>query len=202
MNRTQAFGLLAAALFIAVAAWMGINHHQATKRGDFNAWSKTQQGKIEAYAAFLQAHGVYSVLPMEQLLVSARDAMKCASLRYEVPPNKRWNDVLPTLRLIQQLKERGLIKPRAATSGYRSSASNHCSNGARGSMHLHNNAIDLDIDGSGETAARLCEFWRTQGGALHFGLGFYEKTAIHIDTAGHRTWGYDYSPKTSLCNTR
>ena len=41
---------------------------------------------------------------------------------------------------------------------------------------------------------------RLRHGAEHrFGLGFYSPTRIHVDTAGFRTWGRDYTRRTSLC---
>jgi hypothetical protein len=62
-----------------------------------------------------------------------------------------------------------------------------------------NRAIDFDLPPNPDNVARLCELWREQGPALNLGLGFYTPTAIHIDTAGFRTWGSDHHRATSLC---
>ena len=144
--------------------------------------------------------GVGNIVPVEQLLISARQPAKCPERQFEIPPKSLWANVAPTLRLVKALKESGIIKPTAATSAYRSVHSNDCSGGAKGSMHLTNNAIDINIDDSSAQTHALCEFWRKQGAAYRFGLGFYNPTAIHIDTSGHRTWGYDFTSKTSICN--
>lgn len=168
-------------------------------QSEFSAWYKNQHEPVDRYAAFLQTNNVGKVLPLEQLLTSARERAQCPSLRYEIPPPEVWNNIVSTLQLLKILRDRELIKPRAATSGYRSPTSNDCSRGAKSSIHLRNNAIDLNIDSAPEHVKRLCDFWRTHGSAHRFGLGFYDSTSIHIDTSGYRTWGYDYTTKTSMC---
>jgi hypothetical protein len=76
---------------------------------------------------------------------------------------------------------------------------NTCAGGSARSKHLENRAIDFDLPKRGDNVERLCAFWREHGQALNMGLGFYTATAIHVDTAGYRTWGGDYTWRTSLC---
>jgi hypothetical protein len=200
LNKSVLRAAGAISIFAIVIAVVWISEYLSGKR-EFTSWSKSQDGKVEQYAAFIQTSGVSDVVPLEQLLVSARERARCPGLRHEVPPPAVWSNIVPTLQLIQSLKDHGLLKLRTATSGYRSPLSNECSGGAKGSIHLKNNAIDLELDSSADSTRLLCEFWRIHGGALKFGLGFYETQLIHIDTSGHRTWGYDYTSKTSLCKS-
>lgn len=77
-------------------------------------------------------------------------------------------------------------------------AFNACERGSRLSRHLANAALDFDLPAAVD-ASRLCRFWRQQGAQHRFGLGFYDPRRIHVDARGHRTWGRDYTRRTSLC---
>jgi len=105
---------------------------------------------------------------------------------------------VPTLGVVAQLQAMGIVDGSNVRSGYRSAEVNRCSGGSTRSRHVLNNALDFDLSDDRHVAA-LCDFWRTQGPSLAMGLGFYTPTKIHIDTAGHRTWGTDHRRGTSLC---
>ncbi len=104
-----------------------------------------------------------------------------------------------TLRVVRELRDAGILDPALARSVYRDTAVNRCAGGSAGSKHRDNRAIDFDLPANPENVARLCAFWRKRGAALNLGLGFYTPTAIHLDTAGFRTWGSDHHRGTSLC---
>ena len=106
----------------------------------------------------------------------------------------------PALRLVARLRDDGVLDPRLARSVYRKEAFNRRAGGAKGSEHLSNIAIDFDLPRSEHNVAQLWAFWREHGPAQSIGLGFYTPPAIHIDTAGYRTWGSDHTWRTSLCN--
>ncbi len=108
----------------------------------------------------------------------------------------------PTLRLVARLRDDDVLDPRRARSVYRDDAVNSCAGGAKGSKHLQNIALDFDLPSAENNVARLCDFWREHGRKQNMGLGFYTPTAIHIDTAGYRTWGSDHTWRTSLCTLR
>lgn len=103
---------------------------------------------------------------------------------FATPPPELWQNMPPTLRVVAQLRDAGIIDPTLARSVYRSEAVNACAGGSAGSKHRENRAIDFDLPPNPDNVARLCELWREQGPALNLGLGFYTPTAIHIDTAG------------------
>ncbi len=105
----------------------------------------------------------------------------------------------PTLRVVAQLRDAGILDPALARSVYRDAAVNRCAGGSARSKHRENRAIDFDLPSNPHNTARLCTFWRKHGPALNLGLGFYTPTAIHLDTAGFRTWGSDHHRGTSLC---
>lgn len=154
--------------------------------------------RLVDYQRTLTDAGVGDVVPMHALLRSSRRWRACDAPEFLLPPLDRVTAIVPTLRVVAQLQTMGIVTGANVRSGYRSPDVNQCSGGSSRSRHVLNNALDFDLADDGHVAA-LCDFWRRQGPALRMGLGFYSPTKIHIDTAGHRTWGTDYRRGTSLC---
>ncbi|MET1163447.1 MAG: D-Ala-D-Ala carboxypeptidase family metallohydrolase [Pseudoxanthomonas sp.] len=174
----------------------------ATLQERFSVWSRTAEAAgVERYLQYLQAQGLDAVLPMPSLLKSARSWRECDAREFALPPQEKWPQMLPTLRVLKQLRTAGLVDGSNTASGYRDETLNRCAGGSSASRHLANNALDFDLAKSPDNIARLCDFWRRQGPALKLGLGFYTNTAIHLDTSGYRTWGSDHTRRTSLCNS-
>jgi hypothetical protein len=165
-------------------------YEQWRQRADANGLADYQRTLTDA--------GVGGVVPMHALLRSSRRWRACDAPEFLLPPRDRVSAIVPTLRVVAQLQTMGIVTGANVRSGYRSPDVNQCSGGSGRSRHVLNNALDFDLSHDGHVAA-LCDFWRRQGPALRMGLGFYSPTKIHIDTAGHRTWGTDYRRGTSLC---
>jgi uncharacterized protein YcbK (DUF882 family) len=159
----------------------------------------THATDVEAYRAYLQEQDVADAIPMSALLRTARDWRRCGNNEFALPPKPLWPQMPPTLRVVERLKTAGWLDPRLARSVYRDEAVNACAGGAKGSKHKANIAIDFDLPAAATNVENICAFWREHGPALNMGLGFYTPTAIHIDTAGYRTWGEDHTKATSLC---
>lgn len=168
-------------------------------RSDFDRWRQAHAGEVAAYAAFLDAQQVGDVVPLAQLLRSGRSWRRCRAEEFAVPPRTGWPNIVPTLRLLRELKSAGLLTRAEVVSVYRSPDFNRCEGGSSASRHLANAALDLDIAGDATSVGRLCEAWRKRGPALAWGFGFYRTHRIHLDTSGFRTWGADHHRGTSLC---
>ncbi len=97
--------------------------------------------------------------------------------------------MVSVLRLVQALREDGVIGAIEVHSGYREPALNACAGGAPRSAHALAFAIDFTPTDGRDVAAGLCAFWREQGRDWRMGLGRYASGRIHIDTLGHRAWG-------------
>ncbi|CAN7419034.1 D-Ala-D-Ala carboxypeptidase family metallohydrolase [Pseudoxanthomonas sp. LjRoot143] len=168
----------------------------ATQR--YEAWRRSSDAEaLDDYERMLARAGVGGVVPMSALLRSNRRWRMCGP-EFLLPPREHAGGIVPTLRLVAQLERMGIVEGGNVRSGYRSAEVNQCAGGSTRSRHLRNNALDFDLADDTRTEV-LCDFWRKQGPSLHMGLGFYTPTRIHIDTAGHRTWGTDYRRGTSLC---
>lgn len=153
----------------------------------------------DAYARFLHDHGVGDVVPMAQLLTTARRWKRCAASEFAVPPRRDWPAMAATLRLVRDLRRAGLLADARVASAWRDEALNRCEGGSTRSRHVANNALDFDLGADAGHAARLCAYWRTSGAARRFGLGYYDARRVHVDTSGFRTWGPSYRRGSSPC---
>lgn len=172
---------------------------------DFATWlaAEQHQAQVQAYVAFLKTHDVDQVLDLPNLLSSARDWQKCQSSPFIVPPPEKWQNMINTLKLLRQLQQQQLLPAFSVTSSFRYPELNRCAGGSAKSKHLTNGALDLrfqDPASAAKTFAALCQFWQQQGAKQAMGLGFYPGGQIHIDTQGFRTWGQDYTAKSSPCH--
>lgn len=171
----------------------------------FETWLETSnhQAETDAYANYLNKHGVGNVLPLPELLSVARDWQKCGGAPFILPPKDKWQNMINTLKLLRKLQEQNRLPAVAVTSSYRYPALNTCAGGSARSKHLSNGALDMRFKSPADeqqTFPKLCEYWRQHGATQAMGLGFYPGGQIHIDTQGFRTWGQDYSAKSSPCH--
>lgn len=166
--------------------------------------------RVRHYEKFLKENRVNTAVPTYQLLRNARDWAKCGYAPYSVPTPELWNNLLPTLKILQYLVDTKVLTNYEITSVYRDYSLNICAGGAAGSKHVHNAAIDFrigpeystqpeDIILIEDTKIKLCNFWNQHGQTLNMGLGVYASGQIHIDTQGYRSWGPDHTSNTSMC---
>ena len=105
------------------------------------------------------------------------------------PPKKLWKNVVPTLRIVDELRE-SFGKPCTILSSYRSPDYNRTVGGAAVSQHLQFNALDITISGvsAKQVYERLLQ-WRSEG-RFKGGIGYYPSSGfVHIDTRGRNaTW--------------
>ena len=100
------------------------------------------------------------------------------------PPKPLWNNIVPTLRIVDDLRE-SFGKPCRILSSYRSPDYNRAVGGAPLSQHMEFRALDIAFDGVSPQRVydRLME-WR-EAGRFTGGLGLYRSSGfVHIDTRG------------------
>jgi uncharacterized protein YcbK (DUF882 family) len=173
---------------------------RSSARPRFEAWADAgHREDVSAYRTRLERRQLADVVPMDTLLRTSRRWRICLHDEFATPPPALQPNIEPTLRVVARLRDAGLVDPSLARSGWRDARVNRCAGGASSSRHLQNNAIDFDLPERPDNVAALCAWWRRHGPKARMGLGFYTPTAIHIDTAGFRTWGNDRTRRTSLC---
>ena len=122
-------------------------------------WREGHGAEVDAYARFLAANGVATVVPMPELLRTGRSWRRCGA-EFAVPPAASWPAMVPTLRLLADLKARGELAGTVhVDSAWRDPAFNACAGGAPRSKHLGNGAIDLEWDAPPGAIDRLCRAW-------------------------------------------
>ena len=180
-----------------------------TNDADFKDWLAThsyQQSEVLAYQNYLQSQ-LGTIPPMDQLITSARDARRCGFEPYEVPPASLWQNIVPTLQMLQQLQKQGYLPySTVIRSVYRNPVLNDCAGGAGESKHMTNGAIDIWVPENEankwaieSTFDGLCQFWQSNGQAYSFGLGLYQTGSVHLDTQGFRKGGASHSSSSSPC---
>ena len=106
-----------------------------------------------------------------------------------VPPQRLWKNIVPTLRIVDDLRE-SFGKPCTILSSYRSSDYNKAVGGVGLSQHMEFRALDIAFDGISPQHVydRLIE-WR-KAGKFVGGLGIYPTSGfVHIDTRNsNATW--------------
>ena len=106
-----------------------------------------------------------------------------------VPPQRLWKNIVPTLRIVDDLRE-SFGKPCTILSSYRSSDYNKAVGGVGLSQHMEFRALDISFDGvtPQHVYDRLIE-WR-KAGKFVGGLGIYPTSGfVHIDTRNsNATW--------------
>ena len=105
------------------------------------------------------------------------------------PPQRIWKNIVPTLRIVDDLRE-SFDKPCRILSSYRSLDYNKTVGGAPLSQHRNFTALDIAFKGVSPQRVydRLLE-WR-RAGKFTGGLGLYPSSGfVHIDTRGsNATW--------------
>ena len=143
----------------------------------------TEKEKYEAFLAGLQLRH-FSPREVTSYARATRNGV-----RNSLPPEELWENLVPTLWVLDQLRE-SIDLPIRLTSLYRSPAYNKSVGGSSGSFHMKGAAIDFQVDGMSplQVFNRLNKM--RHAGCFTGGLGLYS-TFVHID-AGLRgrnaTW--------------
>lgn len=221
-GRFARFGAVVLALCPALAlagdATLPVEQRDPHSAQAFNAWLFAGPGshykRPQEYAelvAFLEERRVAGVVPAWQLLRTDADyAARCKLPAFAMPPRERWSQIVPVLRLVRDRVKPvvGRVEVKAA---WRSPELNACVNGAKASRHLAFAAVDLVAPTHTERRKLfedLCAMHARQGGRSPMGLGAYYDPSIlqknregrfHIDASGYRSWGFDYSARSSGC---
>ncbi|MCG2595794.1 D-Ala-D-Ala carboxypeptidase family metallohydrolase [Ramlibacter sp. XY19] len=161
-------------------------------------WMPAHKAEVAAFEAFLAEQKVKDVVPTYQLLRSASMWRECNAAPFQVPPPAQWPLARDVLLLLQELRRTNVLGPFAVASAYRDPTLNRCAHGSKHSSHMR---FAVDIVPLGPTDdQKLCAFWRAQGQAWNMGLSRYPSGRIHVDRTGWRTWGEDYTLRSSYCN--
>ena len=101
----------------------------------------------------------------------------------DVPPKALWKNIVPTLRLVDDLRDH-VKSPIVILSSYRSVAYNKKVGGEKKSYHMSFRALDIAAaEVSPRKLRQLLVKWR-DAGKFSGGIGLYP-TFVHVDTRGY-----------------
>lgn len=186
----------------AFQAWLGAANNSSVS---------DRSAEYSAFKVFLKNQNVSGVVPAWQLLRTDADyAARCGLDAFVMPPRAKWHAIVPTLRLVRD-EVIPLVGTVTVNSAWRSDELNDCVNGAKQSKHLAFSAVDLiarDRLDKRKMFADLCRMHSKVGPRNQMGFGAYlddrkprsnRQGRFHIDAAGYRNWGFDYTAKSSPC---
>jgi len=106
-------------------------------------------------------------------------------VKNSVPPRNLWPDILPTLKVLDALREQ-MGAPIRLLSTYRSPAYNRSVGGESQSFHMQFKAIDFTCDkGTPEQWADALKLMRKEK-VFSGGIGIYPRNGfVHVDTRGY-----------------
>jgi len=191
--------VVASAIGLFVCAVQSVAAEPAEIRTEamFNIWAEQNKTVVEEFKTFLTIEDLNQVYPIYQLARTASDWKVCGGSPFELPPKRLWPRAKSTLSLVKLLIEEKVLEGGEVVSAYRRPSLNICAGGSKKSAHTA--AFALDIKGIDGSARSLCQFFRTRGAKFNMGLSRYPSGRIHLDANGYRTWGSDFTSKTSFC---
>lgn len=138
-----------------------------------------------ALQAFVRRAGIRHFRVHEISDVGRRtwDAARGRAAELRPAPAELWEHIVPTLHVAEWIRSRFGDVPVHVSSGYRDPAYNRAVGGARRSLHVAFNAVDLAVEGH-EPAAVATTLHEEFGDAHVLGIGLYEGF-VHVDTRGY-----------------
>lgn len=143
-------------------------------------WIERLGYKAHTYARFLARYRTRFITP--KMVIEPHLNIRGA-VANQLPPVKLWGNIGRTLQVANHLTFLLRKRPKGVTSAYRSPDYNaQCPGAAWDSMHLQNNAMDVQFEANSSEVWEAANELRTKG-IFKGGLGRYP-TFTHIDTRG------------------
>lgn len=206
---------LSLVLLLGGGLWIyGSRAANPSSRSAFDDWLNERPDRtaqFERFSAHIEQAGHGQTVPVWQLLrVDANYAWRCNSEFFALPPDELWDAMIPTLKLVEEkvIPVTGVVE---VVSAWRSQEINECVGGASRSRHMGFLALDLipaKPTDSQTLFEDLCAMHEGLNDLNAMGLGAYfdpddrarnTNGRFHIDAAGYRRWGHDYTRETDPC---
>ena len=150
-------------------------------KGIPKSWVDKQGLDVLRYANFIQDLGLENVTPYQVLYPHFKTRGRTSNT---IPPKELWPNIVPTLKIVNEMSALMNAKVKPFVSVYRDSEYNRAVRGRTHSQHLTNNAVTLQFHGvTADTALSVAKKLREEG---HFKgeIRGYD-THIYIDTCEH-----------------
>ena len=149
------------------------------------AWVDKQGLDVLRYANYIKALGLKHITPYKVLYPHFNVRGRTSN---SIPPKYLWKNIADTLKVLDAMSGYMKTTPKNFISVYRSPTYNRAVRGRTKSLHLVNNACDVQFNGVNSwNVTKVAKRYRTAG---HFkgGVGHYS-SFTHVDTRGHNaTW--------------
>lgn len=145
-----------------------------------HSWVKLKGTDVYRYANYIKSLRLRNITPR---MVIAPHFKTRGYVRNDLPPKSKWKKIGPTLKIIDKMAGDMGVPVRSILSVYRSPRYNRAVRGKSRSLHMENQAIDVQFRGvSPYHAARVARRLRDKS-KFKGGVGSYS-SFVHIDTRG------------------
>ncbi len=145
-----------------------------------HAWVQAKGSDVLRYARYIQNLNLRNITPR---MVLAPHFKARGHIHNCLPPKSYWENMAPTLKVIDKMVTRIGAPLREITSAYRSPRYNRAVGGKSRSYHMRNMACDIQLQGiSPYHVAYVAKQLRNQG-FYKGGIGRYS-SFVHVDTRG------------------
>ncbi len=150
-------------------------------KGIPQSWVGDKGPDVLRYANFIQDLGLKNITPYDILYPYFKTRSKNTS---SIPPRHLWQNIAPTLRVVDELASRLKAKTKPFLSIYRSPAHNRILRGRSKSQRLTNGALSVQFYGVDASKVTKAARQLRKEGFFKGGIGAYT-SFTHIDTRGH-----------------
>ena len=178
-------GAAAAAMIITSnksdAAWFGFGYSSDPVAGIPKSWVRAKGLDVYRYANFIQKLNLRNITPR---MILAPHFKTRGRIINSLPPKKTWKKMAPTLKVIDRLASEMGAPVESILSAYRSPRYNRAVRGKSHSFHMHNQAIDVQFQGTSPWRVASVARYLRKKGKFDGGVGRY-RSFVHVDTRGY-----------------
>ena len=168
---------------------LGVNHVEAglfgysskPVAGIPSSWVRLKGTDVYRYANFVRGLGLRNITPR---MVLAPHFKKRGYTTNSLPPKSQWKNMAATLKVLDRMSSEMSRPLNCILSAYRSPNYNRAVGGKSRSLHMQNQALDIQFHGaSPRHVASVARYLRKKG-KFAGGIGQYN-SFVHIDTRGY-----------------
>ena len=166
----------------ADAGWFGFGYSSKPVEGIPESWVRLKGSDVYRYANYIKSLRLRSITPRMVLAPHFKTRGRTVN---SLPPRKLWKKIGPTLKVLDRMSGEMGLPVKSVLSVYRSPVYNAAVHGNRGSLHMHNQAMDIVFHGaSSRHVASVARHLRDRKRDFKGGIGTYG-SFVHLDTRGY-----------------
>lgn len=146
-----------------------------------SSWASLKGKDVYRYANFVQGLRLRNITPR---MILAPHFKKRGYTTNSLPPKSQWKKMAPTLKIIDRMSSEMNRPLNCILSAYRSPRYNKAVGGKSRSLHMQNQALDVQFHGASPSHVASVARYLRKKGKFSGGIGKYN-SFVHVDTRGY-----------------